>query len=223
MARLARVVIPGVPHYLTQRGNRRQEVFLRDDDYRAYLELMREWCAEQGVKVWAYCLMPNHVHLIVVPKTVDGLRLAIGEAHRRYTQMVNSREDWRGHLWEGRFASYPMDDRYLLAAARHIERNPVRAGLARCAWQYRWSSAKAHVEWEDDALVKVKPLLGRVGDWKEFIRLPDDEATCEALRLHERTGRPLGSEKFVAKVELIAGRILRPQKPGPKTGAKKRK
>ena len=216
MARLARVVISGVPHHLTQRGNRRQQVFFGGDDYEAYLGLLREWCRERGVEVWSYCLMPNHVHLIVVPESEDGLRRAIGEAHRRYTRMVNFREGWRGHLWQGRFASYPMDEAHVMAAARCIERNPVRAGLARRAWEYRWSSAKAHVAGRDDALVKVKPLLERVEDWKEFLRLPEEEATLEELRRHERTGRPLGDERFIARLERLAGRRLRRQKPGPK-------
>ena len=221
MARLARVVIPGVPHHLTQRGNRRQKVFFGEDDYQAYLELLREWCGERGVEVWAYCLMPNHVHLILVPESEDGLRRAIGEAHRRYTRRVNFRENWRGHLWQGRFASFPMDEAHLMAAARYIERNPVRARLARCAWEYRWSSAKAHAQGRDDALVKVHPLLDRVEDWKEFLRLPEDEATMERLREHERTGRPLGSERFIAKLERLAGRLLHRQKPGPKRPERK--
>jgi putative transposase len=220
MARLARLVIPGVPHHLTQRGNRRQQVFFGEHDYEAYLELMREWCAERDVEVWAYCLMPNHVHLIVLPKSEEGLCRAIGEAHRRYTQRINFREGWRGHLWQGRFASYPMDEKHLMAAARHIERNPVRGRLARRAWEYRWSSAKAHVAGRDDALVKVKPLLARAEDWKELLRLPEDAATAEELRQHERTGRPLGDARFIAKLERIAGRLLRRQKPGPK-GPKK--
>jgi putative transposase len=109
MARLARVVAPGVPHHITQRGNRRQRTFFVDGDYEAYLELMAEWCAEWEVAVWAYCLMPDHVHLIAVPGSEDGLRRAIGEAHRRYTRHVNFREGWRGHLWQGRFASFPAD------------------------------------------------------------------------------------------------------------------
>ena len=191
-------------------------MFFCNDDYRAYLELMREWCAGRGVAVWAYCLMPNHVHLIVVPKSADGLHRAIGEAHRRYTRMVNFRKRWRGHLWQGRFASYPMDAKYLLAAARYVERNPVRGKLSRCAWEYRWSSARPHVDGKDDGLVKVGPLLERVDDWKEFVRRPEDDATRETLRQHERTGRPVGSEKFIARLERIAGRLLRRQKPGPK-------
>ena len=216
MARLARVVIPGVAHHVTQRGNRRQPTFFCDEDYAAYLELMREWCGRLSVAVWGYCLMPNHVHLIVVPGSDDGLRQAVGEAHRRYTRLVNFRQGWRGHLWQGRFASYPMDENYLLAAACYIERNPVRARLTRCVWHYRWSSARAHVAGRDDALVKAKPLLDRVDDWKDFVRIREDEAERETLRLHERTGRPLGSDKFIAKVERIAGRLLRKQKPGPK-------
>jgi len=108
MARIARGVAPGLPHHITQRGNRRQATFFSADDYRAYIALLGEWCRYWHVEVWAYCLMPNHVHLIAVPPTDDGLRRAIGEAHRRYTRRVNFREDWRGHLWQGRFASYPL-------------------------------------------------------------------------------------------------------------------
>ena len=129
MARLARVVVPGMPHHVTQRGNRRQETFFCDDDYQAYLKLMGEWCSEHKVQVWAYCLMPNHVHLIVVPKSEDGLRRAIGEAHRRYTRRVNFREQWRGHLWQGRFASFVLDESYLLACGtlRRTQPGPCAA------------------------------------------------------------------------------------------------
>src|SRR3990172_7401077 len=129
MARLARVVVPGYPHHVTQRGNRRQATFFDDDDYQAYRDLMAEWCRRCGVRVWAYCLMPNHVHLIAVPGSPEALRQAVGEAHRRYTRLVNFREGWRGHLWQGRFASFVMDEGHLLAAARYVERSPVRAGL----------------------------------------------------------------------------------------------
>ena len=138
MARLARLVIPGLPHHITQRGNRRQKTFFNDGDYQAYLELMAEWCGEHGVEIWSYCLMPNHVHLIAVPKTEDGLRCAIGEAHRRYTRRINFRKKWRGYLWQGRFASFVMDEPYLLAAARYVELNPVRAKLVKTARQWPW-------------------------------------------------------------------------------------
>ncbi len=180
MARLARLVIPGLPHHITQRGNRRQQTFFGDDDYEAYLDLMAEWCREQGVEIWSYCLMPNHVHLIAVPKSEDGLRRAIGEAHRRYTRRINFREQWRGYLWQGRFASFVMDEPYLLAAARYVEWNPVRARLVEHPRQWRWSSAKAHLKGRDDRLVSVAPLLAMVGDWRAFL------AHCDSGR---RTAR----------------------------------
>jgi len=110
MARIARVVALGVPHHITQRGNRRQQTFFGSDDYAAYLDLMAEWCGRRGIEIGAYCLMPNHVHLIAVPESEDGLRRGIGEAHRRYSRRINFREGWRGHLRQGRFASYPMDE-----------------------------------------------------------------------------------------------------------------
>jgi len=216
MARIARVVAPGLPHHVTQRGNRRQQTFFCDDDYRAYLELMAQWCSRCAVEIWAYCLMPNHVHLIAVPESKDGLRSAIGEAHRRYTRRINFREGWRGHLWQGRFASYTMEERYLLAAARYIEMNPVRAGLVDRPGEYPWSSAAAHTLGCDDRLVKVSPLLELVDDWGKFIGEQIAERDVSLLRRHERTGRPLGGERFIDGLERVLSRRLRKQKPGPK-------
>jgi putative transposase len=216
MARLARVVVPGVPHHITQRGNRSQQTFFCDEDYEAYLDLMAEWCRHWGVEVWAYCLMPNHVHLVAVPRSEEALARAIGEAHRRYTRGVNFREGWRGHLWEGRFASFPMDEAHLLLGARHVELNPVRARLVRKPYRYRWSSAAAHLAGEDDRLVRVAPLLDRVGDWREFLAEGLSVEEAELLRQHERTGRPLGTKRFIARLERLLGRVLGRQKPGPK-------
>lgn len=215
MARMARVVAPGFPHHITQRGNRRQQTFFCDEDYRSYIALMAEWCSRFKVTVWAYCLMPNHIHLIAVPQAEEGLRQAIGEAHRRYTRKINFREGWRGHLWQGRFASFPMDEIYLLAAARYVELNPVRAKLVDRPDAYKWSSAVAHQEGVDDRLVKVSPLLGLVGNWEEFLSQAAPLDQMKELRRHEHTGRPLGSEGFVEKLEKGLGRVLRRQKPGP--------
>ena len=131
MARLARVVAPGLPHHVTQRGNRRQQTFFGDEDYRAYKDLLAEHCREAEVAIWAYCWMPNHVHLILVPQSAEGLRQGLGEAHRRYTRRVNLREGWRGYLWQGRIASFPLDETHLLAAGRYVELNPLRAGLVK--------------------------------------------------------------------------------------------
>jgi putative transposase len=212
---MARVIAPGYPHHITQRGNRRQQTFFCDDDYHAYIDLTAEWCQRYGVEIWAWCLMPNHVHLIAVPSTESGLARAVGEAHRRYTLRINSREQWRGHLWQERFASCPMDESYLLAAIRYIEMNPVAAQLASHPADYPWSSAAAHLAGVDDPLVKVEPLLALVPDWAKFLQLTSPEEV-ETLQRHERTGRPLGNDSFIGDLETALGRVLRPQKPGPK-------
>ena len=214
MARLARLVIPGLPHHITQRGNRRQQTFFNDGDYAAYVELMADWCREEGVEIWSYCLMPNHVHLIAVPKTEKGLRRAVGEAHRRYTRGINFREKWRGYLWQGRFASFIMDERHLLAAARYVELNPVRAGLAANAEDWPWSSARPHLVAHDDRLVSVAPLLAMVSDWRALLESALPEEELRELRAHARTGRPLGSATFLERLEGVVGRLLRPQKGG---------
>lgn len=214
MARLARLVIPDLPHHVTQRGNRRQQTFFNDGDYAAYIELMAEWCREEGVDIWGYCLMPNHIHLIAVPSTEASLRRAIGEAHRRYTRRINFREKWRGYLWQGRFGSFVMDEDYLLATARYVELNPVRAGLVGSAEEWLWSSARAHLMGLDDQLVKVAPLLAMIADWRGLLDSALAEEELRELREHGRTGRPLGSAAFLDRLERMVGRILRPQKGG---------
>lgn len=215
MARIARVIAAGYPHHVTQRGNRRQQTFFNDEDYAVYLELLSEWTRKHNVAVWAYCLMPNHVHLIAVPETQDGLARAIGEAHRRYTRRINFREGWRGHLWQERFASFPMDEKHLLAAVRYVEMNPVAAGLVDDPEKYRWSSARAHVEGKEDRLVEIAPLIELVGNWRDYLRL-SDESEIQSLHLHEKTGRPLGGATFIKALENQLERLLSPQKRGPK-------
>ena len=167
--------------------------------------------------IWAYCLMPNHTHLIATPKTKDGLNFAIGEAHRRYTRRINFREGWRGHLWQGRFSSFIMDERYLLACTRYIELNPVRAGLVKKPEEWLWSSAAPHMKDKDDLLVKTKPLCKLVNkSWGKFLAQELPETEIELLRKHERTGRPLGADRFIKKMEHLLSRSLRPKKPGTK-------
>ena len=160
--------------------------------------------------------MPSHVHLIAVPASEEALRKAIGEAHRRYTRYINFFKGWRGYLWQGRFSSYPMDETYLLVAARYIEFNPVRAGLVEKPEDFQWSSASAHLTEKDDDLVNVSPLLEIAGDWIDFLSEDISEQERNELRQYERNGRPLGNEHFVQTVEQRLGRMLRPQKPGPK-------
>ena len=217
---MGRVVAPGFPHHVTQRGNRRMQTFFVEEDYRRYGALMAEWCTRLNVAVWAYCFMPNHVHLVLAPESAEGLHRAVSEVHRRYTRDVNFREGWRGHLWQGRFASYVMDERHLLAAVRYIELNPVRAGLVEHPEQYPWSSARAHVRGRDDALVRVAPMLDLAGDWASYLALDPDDSECTSLRRHERTGRPFGAPDFVERLENQLGRFLRKRKPGPKSSRK---
>jgi len=190
------------------------ETFFRDEDYEKYIELMSEWCGKLGVGIWAYCLMPNHIHLIAVPADKTGLAKAVGEAHRRYTRYINFREGWRGYLWQGRFGSFVMDEKYLAAAVRYVEMNPVRAGLVKCPWDYRWSSAAAHVKGENDVLANVKPLIYIFGDGAKFLAKGISDIELDELRMHSRTGRPLGEEGFVRRLEKRLGRILAPQKGG---------
>jgi len=222
MTRLARVVVKGIPHHVTQRGNRRQPTFFRPEDYTTYLDLMAAACIEHDLEVWAWCLMPNHVHLVVVPHAPEGLALGIGRAHWRYTRAINFRENWRGYLWQGRFASCPMDGPHTLAAARYVERNPVRAGLVAQAWDWPWSSAAAHVAGRCDRLVKAGgPFGAEVADWRAFLVTEDDEDMLRRLRRHGRTGRPLGSPSFVTDLEQCLSRPLSPRRPGPKPGKRR--
>lgn len=192
------------------------QTFFGEDDYRSYISLLAEWCRKCQVEIWAYCLMPNHVHLIAVPTTEDALRCGIGEAHRRYSRMINFRQNWRGHLWQGRFASFPMDETYLLAAARYVEMNPVKAGIVEDAAAWPWSSTRAHLAATDDELVTVTPLLQMARDWRLFLAGTAEEERVNEIRKHERTGRPLGSEGFIERLETTLDRPLKRGKPGPK-------
>ncbi|MDQ6954825.1 MAG: transposase [Mariprofundaceae bacterium] len=213
---MARVVVPGVPHHVTQRGVRKNDVFFCKEDYELYISLLSEFSQKSGTEIWSYCLMTNHIHLVMVPSTVDGLRASLGEAHRRYTRHINQREQCRGHLWQERFHSFPMDEHYLLSAVRYVELNPVHANMVDCPEDYIWSSARAHLAGQDDALVKVSPMLDRISDWQAYLDSDLDDATMATLRTHTQTGRPLGDDSFVDMLELNAGRVLRSLKQGRK-------
>jgi putative transposase len=155
MTRLARMVIPGLPHHVTQRGNRREAIFFEDGDQQIYCDMLAEQSRKANVEVWAYCLMPNHVHLIVKPQQADGLVRALGETHRRYTNFINARGRWTGHLFQTRFASVAMDESHLRAALSYVSLNPVRARLVSRPDEWAWSSVRAHLAGEDDNLVSV--------------------------------------------------------------------
>lgn len=219
MARLARVVIPGLPHHVTQRGNHRERVFFGDEDYQAYLDLIAAAARRAATQVWAYCLMPNHVHFIMAPSDADGLRATFAEAHRRYTARIHARLKCTGHLWQGRFSSTTMDERHLRAAARYVPMNPVRAGLVAHARDWPWSSARAHLAGRDDGVVTVKPLLDRIDDFAGLREAAEDEAAIRAIRLSRTTGRPAGAEDWIKALERDTGRTLAPARRGPKPRA----
>ena len=220
MARLARLVLPGLPYHVTQRGNRRGTTFFVEEDFVAYRTLLAAAARRAGTAVWAYCLMPNHVHLIVVPSDPDGLRATFANAHRRYAARINARNRWTGHLWQGRFGAVAMDEAHLLHAARYVALNPVRARLAERAEDWPWSNAAAHLAGEDDELVEVAPLLERVGDFAAFLGTAEDQQASRALRMAETSGRPVGSAAWVGALEAHSGRSLAPRKRGPQAKQK---
>jgi putative transposase len=191
------------------------DVFFSNADRAEYLRLLAEQGRRFGVEYIAWCLMSNHVHLVAIPEEEKSLALGVGEAHRRYTRFVNFREGWRGYLFQGRFHSFPLEGSYLLGAVRYVLRNPVRAGLVKKPWDYRWSSAKWFVgERKDDLLAVPSEMLADIEDRHSFLLQEEDSLT--EFRKHARTGRPLGSESFLEDLEQLAGRALRPRRRGPK-------
>ena len=219
MTRIARIVVPHAPHHVTQRGNRRERVFLEAGDYELYRDWLAESCRKFGVSVWAYCLMPNHVHLVLTPSDSAGLALALSRAHRLYAGYFNARARQTGHLFQGRFGSLAMDDDHLIAAVRYGALNPVRARLVARAPEWPHSSVRAHIAGVDDGLVSVQPLRDRLGDFAYLLDADPDDAAFAALRRNELIGRPLGSPDFLDAVSRRLGRAVTPAKRGRKPKA----
>jgi putative transposase len=216
MARLARIVLPGIPHHVTQRGNRRERVFFEDGDYALYLDLLADAAERARVAIWGYCLMPNHVHIIATPADEDGLRRTFRYVHRHYAGYINARLRVTGHLWQGRFSSVAMDEPHLVSALRYVALNPVRAGLTDRAEDWPWSSAAAQMAGQGNRFVDVAPALERVGDFSTFLGAPFDDATgYAALRKAESVGRPVGAKAWLAEMEKRTGLTLAPRKRGP--------
>ncbi len=214
MPRFARVVVPGCPHHLIQRGNRRQRVFFSDEDRAFFLTLLGREAAKHELAIWAFCLMENHFHLVAVPSKPDSFARGLGESQRRYTLVINTREGWKGFLFQGRFLSYPLDEGHQYAAIRYVEKNPVRAGIVARAEDFDWSSARAHVRKEPHPLLTPFRFEKSVGNWGRYLAQTEDPDMIEEFRGHERTGRPMGSEDFVKRLELLTGRVLAPRPKG---------
>jgi putative transposase len=190
-------------------------VFLRPGHYYAYLNALAEETARAETAVWAYCLMPNHVHLLLVPKRPDSLAATIRRTHGDHAQRLNAERGWSGHLWAGRYYSAPMDEVHTWAAVRYVELNPVRAGLVAEAADYPWSSAPAHARGAGDPrLAPDRPFPGTIPDWSAWLRLGLADEEIAVLRERTARGLPIGSETFVAAWEQSAGRSLRPRPRG---------
>ena len=213
MPRLARAVAFGFAHHITQRGNNRQDVFFVDDDRRVYLEILKQQADKYALELLGYCLMSNHIHIVAIPHEQDSLAKAIGRTHFRFAQYINRFHKRSGHLWQGRFYSCALDERHFWMALKYIELNPVRCRLCRKAWRYDWSSAALHV---DDGARSDVLNLSRWYDmisavqWRKELAEGLSDSQLGRLRLNTHTGRPLGSDSFLSKLESILGRRVRP-------------
>jgi len=212
MPRLARIVFPCIPHHVTQRGNRREDVFFTDQDRFFYLKLLKLYCEKHDVAILAYCLMTNHVHLVLTPQSEDGLHKVLKPLHMRYSQYINKIKGWKGHLWQGRFFSSPLDDAYTWSTIRYVERNPVQAGIVIKSEEYLWSSAAAHCG-EAESLLLAKPpsSMNDVTEeaWSEWLALPEEESVENIIERNIEKGLPCGSDGFIDRLEIAVKRSLR--------------
>ena len=217
MARLARVVVPGLPHHVTQRGNGGARVFFSDDDHALYLKLLTAACVAERVRCLAYVLMPNHVHLILVPKDTEGLSKAMSSVHRAYAGILNVRRKKTGHFWQGRFGCVAMDGEHAASALRYVLLNPVRAKLCKRPEQWQWSSARAYIRQYDDGLTDTADFTQQFPDIASLLAdNPEREMADMLLRRAETIGRPLGNVAFLGKLERKLDRPLKAAKRGPK-------
>ncbi len=214
MPRVARITAPGLVYHVTHRGNHRADVFFDREDREIYLRWLAGVGRCHGLELWAYCLMTNHVHLLVRGHERGSLGLTLRELQGRYARRVNQQKQWSGHLWANRFYSHPVDGEALWAAVRYIERNPVRAGLVARAEEYPWSSARAHCGLDGSGVLSpARPFPGKVSNWRSWLEAGDD-STDDALRSATRTGRPAGAPEFLARLEQQLGRSLAPRPQG---------
>ena len=211
MPRIARLVVTGIPHHITQRGNYRQVVFSGKEDYRRYIEWLKEYHSKYSLSILAFCLMPNHIHVIVIPHKEDSLAKTFNTCHMRYSQYFNKKQKARGHLWQGRFYSCPLDEGHLYEAVRYVENNPVRAKLAKDARGWEFSSARHHLGCEK-SMLPLADIKGYVdtGNWNAYLKEKCEPATIEKIKANTLTGRPSGSDSFVAGLEKRFGMRLRP-------------
>ena len=215
MARFARVVVAGAAHHVTQRGKGRQFLLASDSERRVYLDLLRQAVHRHGVSVVGYCLMSNHVHLVLIPEEGEALGRALKATHGRYAAYWNAAHTTCGHAWQGRFYSCPMDEGHLWPALRYTELNPVRARMVDVAAAWAWSSAAAHCGMADPESALAMEMWKRrwsAATWRQYLQEGESESELRALRRSTYTGRPLGSAEFIARLEQVTHRRLSAQK-----------
>jgi putative transposase len=215
MPRIARLCAEDYPHHITQRGNNKEHVFFDDEDRRFYIDVLNRYKNKYGLKIWAYCLMGNHVHILAVPTNETSLAKGIGGTNLLYTQYINRKYNRSGRLWQNRFFSTIIEkEPYLWAVARYIERNPLRAKLVKKAEDYTWSSARAHVLAIKDEVLSEDWLDEKeMKSYREFLK-KDDGKVNASIRMATSTGRPLGGEVFLKRLEKIFERDILPKKGG---------
>lgn len=207
---MARAIAVGYPHHITQRGNDRRTVFVEADDYLRYREWLDRYARKFGLEIWAWCLMPNHVHIVGVPTQEESLPRTFNTVHMQYAQHYNRTKKASGHLWQGRYFSCVLDEAHVYAAVRYVEMNPVRAGLAVSAQDYPWSSAKSHVSRTADPVSSGNCfLMETVRDWEQYL-LAEAPALQEDIIKATATGRPCGGEAFVKRMETLLNRSFVP-------------
>ena len=201
---------------MTQRGNARQTIFESDSDRQIYLDLLHVNSQRNRLSLIGYCLMSNHVHLIVVPRQPAALALTLKETHGRFATYFNVGRTASGHVWQGRYFSCPLDPAHLWTALRYTELNPVRARMATAADDWQWSSARAHCRNETDRLLDMTTWNARwdAAAWPGFLNIETTDVELAAIRTSTHTGRPLGDETFIHELEMQLHRQLAPQKGG---------
>ena len=212
MPRLARNVFPNIPHHVTQRGNRREDVFFSTEDRLYYLEWLRTYSLKYEVEIMAYCLMTNHIHLILRPTHKDGLHKMLKPLHMRYAQYINKKNNWSGHLWQDRFFSSALDEAYTWSAIRYVERNPLRTGMVEHAEDYAWSSAAVHCGNREDVLLSTLDREWKTiprSDWSNWLSVAGSQNDNAKLRRNLNKGLPCGNDEFIDLLEKQVGRVLR--------------
>jgi putative transposase len=211
MQHTARIDIPKLPCHITQRGSDRYNVFQDDEDRLKYLSWVDEYSKKYHLSIFAYCLMDNHVHFIVTPQKEDTMIGVLGIAHIRYSQYINKKKKVSGSLWQGRFYSCTLNNSHLMAAIRYVEKNPVRAGIVKNAWEWKWSSAATHIG-EANQMIHLEDITNLIDvsteSWKQYLDSNENEEDINDIRKHTLLGFPLGTASSSVKPDKKVERLI---------------